>query len=301
MPTRRDMLRYTAALLGGGLVVPTDQIVRAAEERTPPRGGEDDDLRFKLGACDWSLGRRGRPEALARARKVGLDGVQVSFGPSPENMHLFERSTQQTYREWSDEYDVAIGGLALGALNQVPYKSSPRAERWVRDSIVVAQALDVEVVLLAFFGRGDIRGDRAAQDTVIERLKKVAPRAEDAGVVLGLETWLSAEEHLRVLEAVGSEHVQVYYDVANSLKQGYDIYDEIRRLGRDRICEVHAKENGALLGEGRVDFGRVREALDDIGYRGWIQIEGAVPSRGEVVESYVANVAFLRSLLYASD
>ena len=309
--TRRDLLHSATALLGGGLLGTAGlrslfpSTSSAAPSPVPP------DLRYQIGACDWSLGRRGRLDVLARdllrgrtarlRRCLPLGGVQISFGPSPDNMHLFEESTQQAYREASERYDVAISGLALGALNNVPYKSSPRAEQWVRDSIDVAQALDVEVVLLAFFGNGDIKGDRDAQDAVIDRLKAVAPKAEEAGVVLGIESLLSAEAHMRILDAVGSDHVQVYYDVANSLKQGYDIYEEIRTLGRERICELHAKENGFLLGEGRVDFERVRAALHDIDYSGWIQIESAVPSDKEIFESYVSNTAFLRSLLYAAE
>jgi sugar phosphate isomerase/epimerase len=63
------------------------------------------------------------------------------------------------------------------------------------------------------------------------------------------------------------------------------------------ICEFHAKENGALLGKGKVDFQRVRAAMDAIHYRGWVQIEGAVPKGGAMVESYQANQKFLRSIL----
>jgi sugar phosphate isomerase/epimerase len=58
------------------------------------------------------------------------------------------------------------------------------------------------------------------------------------------------------------------------------------------------KENGALLGKGRVDFRKVREALDDIGYRGPMQIEGAVPSGGKLIESYIANRKFLGSIFF---
>ena len=44
-----------------------------------------------------------------------------------------------------------------------------------------------------------------------------------------------------ILNRVGSPAVKVYYDVANSHKQGYDIYKEIRMLGKN-ICEFHAKD-----------------------------------------------------------
>jgi len=78
---------------------------------------------------------------------------------------------------------------------------------------------------------------------------------------------------------------------------GYDIYQEIRWLGKKGvICEFHAKENGFLLGQGKVDFKQVRAAMDDTGYSGWIQIEGAVPEGGQMLPSYQANVKFLRGV-----
>ena len=105
----------------------------------------------------------------------------------------------------------------------------------------------------------------------------MAGRAEKRGVVLGIESWLSAPDHIRILDAVGSPYVQVYYDLANSTQMGYDVLAEIRLLGGKRICEFHAKENGYLLGQGRINFPAVRTAVDEIGYSGWLQIEGAVP------------------------
>ena len=107
---------------------------------------------------------------------------------------------------------------------------------------------------------------------------------------------LTQEQHLEILDRVGSRAVKVYYDVCNSNDMGYDIYREIRQLGK-KICEFHAKENGSLLGKGKVDFRKVREAMDDIHYRGWVQIEGAVPTGAQMLPSYQANCKFMRGIL----
>ena len=238
---------------------------------------------------------RGKTGAVALARELGLDGVQVSMGSVETDLHLRQPEVQRAYREAAAANSVRIGGVALDVLNQVPYKSDPRTEQWVSDSIDCARALDVRVVLLAFFERGDLRNDDDGQAEVIRRLRRVARKAEERGVILGIESWLNASDHRRILDAVGSPNVQVYYDVANSTERGYDIAAEIRQLGRERICEFHAKENGFLLGQGRIDFASVRKAMDDIGYAGWIQIEGAVPKGKPMLESYVDNVRFMRA------
>ena len=41
-----------------------------------------------------------------------------------------------------------------------------------------------------------------------------------------IESWLNADQHLRILKAVGSPAVQVYCGVANMELRGYDIYRE---------------------------------------------------------------------------
>ena len=250
--------------------------------------------RFSLGACDWSLGMRGRTDAFTVARDLGLDGVQVSMGTVENDLQLRKTDVQRAYREAAAATGVRIGGIALDVMNPVPYKSDPRTEQWVSDSIDVARALDVRVILLAFFDKGDLRDDPAGQAEVVRRLKAVSRKAEQQNVVLGIESWLSAADHVRILDAVGSPNVRVYYDLANSTQMGYDVLAEIRQLGRNRICEFHAKENGFLLGQGRIDFPAVRKALDDIDYAGWIQIEGAVPKGQPIVDSYRENVRFMR-------
>lgn len=230
------------------------------------------------------------------ARELGLDGVQVSFGKPGGPSDLRQPAVRQQYQEAASRYGVEIASLAMGVLNDVPYSADPDAERWVEQCVDIMPTLGQKIVLLAFFGAGDIKDKPQAQQAVIQRLKGVAPRAEKAGVVLGLETWLNADEHLRILDAVASPAVQIYYDTANMQARGYDIYQEIRRLGKERICELHCKENGTLLGKGRVDFVKVAQAIEDIGYGGWLIIESAVGGGLNVRDSYIHNQKFLRSV-----
>lgn len=258
--------------------------------------GREKGRRFKIGACDWSIGKMGSPGSFQLAKEIGLDGVQVSLGTAADDMKLRRADVQQEFKAAAKAAGVEIASLAIGEMNNVPYKSDPRTEAWVRDSVPTMQALGVKVVLLAFFGNGDLVKDEPGVDEVVRRLKRVAPKAEKAGVVLGLESWLSAENTMRIIDRVGSPAVKMYYDVCNSTERGYDVPKEIRWLGKKPICEFHLKENGSLLGKGKVDFPRVRDAINDIGYEGWMQIEGAVPPGGELIASYQANYKYLRTL-----
>jgi sugar phosphate isomerase/epimerase len=281
--TRRRLLSTTlAATL---YLSPTLQSLLAAPSKP----------RFKISACDWSLGRRQQITAFDLAKQIGLDGVQFSFDDVGAEYDLRKPDAREKVIAAAKQNNVEISSLAMGILNSIPYATDDRAEKWVQECVEVMHKMNQKVVLMAFFSSGDIKNKPDLQSKVIARLKKVAPAAEKAGAILGLENWLSAEDNIRILDAVASPAVRVYYDVANSESQGYDIYKEIRQLGRDRICEIHCKENTSLLGQGRVDFRKVKDALDDINWSGWLVIESATISTRSLTDCYIANQKYLRA------
>ncbi|MHC4508503.1 MAG: sugar phosphate isomerase/epimerase family protein [Planctomycetota bacterium] len=286
--TRREMMvNTTRAVTGLTLTASCAPLAERPSAQTCDRG-------FKLGVCDWTIGKKTDPAALEMAKRIGLDGVQVDFGRGENDLPLCNPQLQKTYLAEAKKHDMEIASLALGVLNNVPYKSDPRAERWVAESIDVCQVMDVRVVLIAFFGEGDLQNDNYGIDVVVKRLRKVAPKAERAGVVLALESMLSAAQHMDIIDRVGSPSVKVYYDVANSHRAGYDIFREIRQLG-SQICEFHAKDNDDLYGKGSIDFEEVRRAIDDIGYRGWLVMEGTKMPLGRE-ESCRYDAKYLRTI-----
>ncbi len=251
--------------------------------------------RFRIGVCDWMTGKSADPDCLRWCAEMGLDGAMVSFGGPGGKFDLRKPEIQQQFAENTKKYGTCIASLGMGVLNEIPYKSDPRTEEWVSDSIDVAKAVGVNVVLLAFFGKDDLKNDKAGTDETIRRLKRVAPKAEKAGVFLGVESWLSAEEHLHIIDSVGSPAITCYYDVGNSTKMGYDIFKEIRTLGTRNIKELHAKDYaGKLFGQGEIDFWELRRALDDINYSGWIQLEGPMPLG--LLRSYAHDRHFLKAV-----
>jgi sugar phosphate isomerase/epimerase len=251
--------------------------------------------RFRIGVCDWTIRKRADLGAFEVAKRIGVDGIQVDLGHQDQNLPVRDPALQKRYREVSKESGIALASIALGALNQVPYKSDPRAEKWVEESIDAASGLGVQVVLVPFFSDGDLRNDNAGKEVVIERFKRVASKAEKAGVVLGIESMLSAEEHMEIINRVGSKAVMVYYDVGNSTRAGYDIYKEIRWLAK-QICEFHAKDYEGTVGQGVINFPEVRKAMDEIGFSGWIQLESVKLPQG-VEETISSDLQYLRKVL----
>lgn len=253
---------------------------------------------IRVSACDWSLGVSG-PAALDTARAIGLDGLEVSAGAPAETLQIASAEYRSQYKEKAAAVGVTISSVALGLLNDAPLAADPLGPAWLDQAIEAAHDLGAKVILLAFFGKGDLRsGDtlKASElDVVVGRLKEAAPKAAQAGVILGLENTLKAEDNLRILDRVGSDAVQVYYDVGNSTYSRYDVPAEIRQLGK-RICQIHFKDGKYYLGEGRVAMKPIAEAMRAIDYRGWVVLETSVPSKDRDAD-FRKNAAYLRELL----
>ena len=279
--TRRSLLE---TLLAGGFAL------RAA--RASKSG-------LRIGVTDWNLDLTGRIEAVALAAKLRFDGVQVSLGRQPVSgkLPLDDSAIQTQYLSAAKQHGIALAGTCLDILHIDHLKDNPRAQKWVADSIPITANLKAEVVLLPFFGKASL-STHAEMDYVAGLLKELAPAAEKAGVLLGLEDTISAEDNVRIMGHCGSPAVKVYYDVGNSTNNGFDVVKEIRWLGAARICQMHLKDNPHYLGEGRIDFPAVMRAISDIGFAGFANLETDCPSKS-VEADMTRNLKFVRSLLAA--
>lgn len=268
--------------------------------------------KYRIGTCDWSIKMPCSAESFRFAKQNGLDGIQYSFDAKGIGLDLRTRENRDRLREVVKETGVAISSLGIALLNKVPLATTTEAEQLVAECLETmvklkeeAAALDdralaakvaPNIVLLAFFGKADLNGNAQRIDTVIEKLRRFAPIAQQHGFVLGLETLLSENDHRHIIDSVGSPAVKVYYDTANSARMGYDIYQEIQSLGTKQICEIHLKQDHALLGDGNIDFARVKSLLDEMNYQGWLIIEGSFPKKSSRAEATQKNAVFARNL-----
>jgi sugar phosphate isomerase/epimerase len=255
-------------------------------------------VKFKIGVTDWNLKLEGKIEAIDLAKQLGFDGVQISIGKGEDKLPLSDPALQKAYLDESKRVDLKIASLCLEILHTNCLKSDPLGQRWVADSISIAKAMGVRVVLLPFFGKCALQ-TTAEMDRVGDILKELAPAAEKAGVILGLEDTISARDNVRIMDRTYSSAVLTYYDVGNSTNNGFDVVKEIRWLASARICEVHLKDNPHYLGEGKIDFKAVIDTLADVGFAGWAQLETDCPA--SVDADMRRNLHFIRGLIAARD
>ena len=127
------------------------------------------------------------------------------------------------------------------------------------------------------------RSARAAREAV----KRLIPAAEKAGVIIALENvwnnmWVQPEFFRNFVASFDSPWVRAYFDIGNHVKYSPP-QKWIRTLGK-LIAKCHVKDfklnpdghGGKFcdIREGSIDWPAVRAALAEIGYNGWVSIEG---------------------------
>ena len=295
---RRDFLFSGAAAFAAATVTAVPAAAQGAKkgkaEMPAPMGSET--LPLRIGMTDWNLGKRGVVEKVELARKIGLDGIQVSIlYPEDGSLHLRDPKLQAAYRKAALDNGVQICSLAIGDLGPgSPFKSEPMGVLRVADAIQVAANIGANDILLPMF-KERVPQDDAEFKRIINTFKELAPIAERNAVVVGLETSMSAEEHLRILDAVASPWIGVYLDPWNCSYYGHDPIHDIPLL-KDYIHQVHVKNGKALMSgpnERGFAWPDIAELLYKFGYKNWYVLETDTPNNDLTADTRL-NIEYVR-------
>ena len=115
----------------------------------------------------------------------------------------------------------------------------------------------------------------------VECFQKVAPHAQQAGVVLGLEALNRFETYFvncmadlaRLVDEVNHPNFRMMYDTFHANIEEKSSAEAIRTGGR-RIVHIHISENDrSTPGEGNVHWDENFQTIKSMGYDGWLVIE----------------------------
>ena len=297
--TRRDFLKQAAIAAASLPAIGRAQTAAPAQTKETIKP-----LRVRVGMTDWNLGQRGDIAKIALAREIGLDGIQVSLQfPADGSLALRDPQTQAAFRRAALENGIQICSLAIGSpgKSRLPLHTNPAAAILLAEAVEVARNLGTNNILLPVLGDSHIDMTSQSQvDTFVAMMKEVARYAEKYDVVVGIEDWIPAEDNLRLLDAIGSDHVAVYYDAHNIVSRdarkgrAEDIYAEPKMLGR-RINQIHVKNANMLLSApgGKIDWPRMSQEFYAIGYRGWYVLETNAPTN-DIVADTRANIEYVK-------
>ena len=257
-------------------------------------------VRVRVGMTDWNLGQRGDITKIALAREIGLDGIQVSLQfPTDGSPTLRDPQTQAAFRRAALDNGLQICSLAIGSPGKLrlPLHTNPAAAILLVEAVEVARNIGTNNILLPILGDSHIDVTNASQvNTFVAMMKEVARYAEKHDVVFAIEDWISAQDNIKLIDAIGSSHVAIYYDAHNVVfkKATTDIYAEPKLLG-GRINQIHVKNAEMLLSApgGLIDWPRMAGEFHAIGYRGWYVLETNSPTK-DIVADTRANIDYVK-------
>lgn len=260
--------------------------------------------RYKLGVADWTLGNeyKGSPKAFDFGKEVGLDGIQLSSNFSKDGPYY----TPENFAALKQKMAELSMQTASTSPQGMSFLNTEGSVDFTKKTIGAARELGANAILLAFFGKDRISDANNKLDEkffapLVSKLKELTPLAEKLDVNICLENTLTAEENIRVIEAVGSPKVKVYFDTMNIEYYGHDAVSSIKKL-KNYIGEIHLKnimhKLDAKDGSMPKDFLGCLDAIGEIAYKGWLvfELHGHNPAKdGSVKEVLQYNANYIRN------
>lgn len=259
--------------------------------------------------------------SLTSLKEAGIEGVECkAWGANPAKAEKARKAADKVgmkihsvMRAWTNfnnpgrfDKDVASVKQALktaqilgsDAILLVPcrLRGVPSPRPWEFDI-----ELDPKTALVTKVVKGDnskykryIEAHNEATELSRKALEQVIPTAEETGVVVGIENvwnnlWVKPDLFSAFIRSFNSKWIQTYFDIGNHVK--YAPPEEWIRKLSDTIVKCHVKDylltndgkkgRFANIRDGSVNWPEVRKVLDEVGYNGWMTLEG---SRGLSLE-----------------
>lgn len=265
---------------------------------------QEKNKRYKIALIDLMLLKRQKLGALQLTKDLGADGVEVDMGglgkrPTFDNQ-LLNDSVRQLYLNKIKELNIEIPSLAMTGYYAQSFCEREEYKQSIADCIRTMQLMNVKIAFLPMGVQCDLVKRPDLRSKVVERLKEVGKMAQAAGVVIGIETPLSAAAEVKLLDEIGSPAIKIYFNVADALSAGRNVCDELKTLGRKRICQIHCtnKDGVWLENDPEVDMKKIRQTLDKMKWSGWLVIERSRDAKqaSNVKANYGANTRYLKSI-----
>lgn len=261
----------------------------------------------RIAVMETAFGKRADVTSFLDARNAGYTAIQMHSGvpaglkkkPFDQSMELpigFDPSILKMWQAESKQHRVKIISLCAGSLNKCRIWDQDRqlAMRIAKQTIDGCQTLGVSVMLFPFFGPSNFQTDDTAFEGVAGFMNELLPYAQEREVVIGIEAPITTERVLELMKKLDfHENLKIYYDTGNLFAKE-DIYESIRKYGKEHFCEIHIKAAGsAVAGKGQINLARLAQALNDAEYDKWLVYEanrnGKEPKANrEAIEKIVA-------------
>jgi L-ribulose-5-phosphate 3-epimerase len=267
------------------------------------------DQRYKVAVVDLMILKRQKLGAFQLAKDIGADGVEVDMGGlgSRETFdnQLAVDSVREQFMKKAGSLDLRICSLAMTGFFAQSFAERPTAIKAVQDCINTMKQMQVKVAFLPLGVKGDLVKYPELRPAIVERLKAVGKLAQEAGVVIGIETALDAKGERKLLRDIGSPAVKSYFNFSNALKNNRDLVKELKTLGKKYIVQIHCTDDDGvwLQHDPKINMPDVKKALDKMGWKGWLVVERSRDAKepSNVKKNFGANTAYVKTVFQTSD
>jgi sugar phosphate isomerase/epimerase len=254
---------------------------------------------MKIGAMDNVLAKPWN-ELFDEAARLSFDGVELDLRPDTYlESEIWSDEGRRALKERSKRTGVDLASVCMDGVAGLMTKQETHdaCVQAVADLRRYCDELGAGVILFPMSKQAD-QSEEEAVAMWRDGFKAAFAASQGCRAKVGMEsvgrTGRSAEQAMAMIEAVNSPVFGVYYDVGNADYQSFDPIAEIDKLGK-HIVQIHVKEIGAEMGQGKLDFPAIFAAIKRVGYDGYLILE--TEAGDDPAANAARNREFVKSLL----
>lgn len=284
-------LFFTLLILAAGIIVPESVLAQQ---------------RYQIGVCDWMVLKRQKLGEFKLAKELGCDGIEMDMG-GLGNRNSFDNKMRdpkmvRLFKHTADSFGIKVGAVAMSGFYGQSF-AKKESWRWlIQDCLNTMDAMGAKVAFLPLGGCGNNWTDSLQlRRQIVWRLHEIGEMAKARGMVIGIDTPLDAEGNIKLLDEINSDGIKIFYKFQTAIENKRNIAKEIKTLGKDRICAIHASNTDGvwLRNDKAVKMKKIKKALDKAGWSGWLFVERSrdVNQVRNVKKNYGENVKYLKEIM----
>lgn len=261
--------------------------------------------RYQVGVCDWMVLKRQKLGEFKLARELGCDGLEMDMGGLGKRDSFDNKIRQpemaRLFRHTADSLEIKVGAVAMSGFYGQSFAAKQSWKWLVEDCLNTMQMMQAKVAFLPLGGCGkDWTENTAIRKEIVFRLHEAGEMAAKRGLVIGIDTPLDAKGNKKLLKEIDSPGIKIFYKFQTAVENKRDISKDLRKLGADNICGIHASNTDGvwLRNDKAINMPEIKATLDKLGWSGWLFVERSrdVTDVRNVKRNYGENVKYLKEV-----
>lgn len=261
--------------------------------------------RYQIGVCDWMVLKRQKLGEFKLARELGCDGLEMDMGGLGKRDSFDNKIRRpemaRLFRHTADSLEIKVGAVAMSGFYGQSFAAKQSWKWLVEDCLNTMQTMQAKVAFLPLGGCGkDWTENTAIRKEIVFRLHEAGEMAAKRGMVIGVDTPLDAKENKKLLKEIDSPGIKIFYKFQTAVENKRDISKDLRKLGADNICGIHASNTDGvwLRHDKAINMPEIKATLDKLGWSGWLFVERSrdVTDVRNVKRNYGENVKYLKEV-----